>query len=201
MLESTEPPNVAITAEAAVDPRSLAPWIITGQSVRVALSDDVRARARAKAEPYLGSHDPPFPPASADDIARTEEVLGFSLPESLADFCTTIANGGRGFVGVVNECPDDRGNTAVDVALNLREPDDDPVVGHAWLPRVDVVPIYYWGCQTYSCVDRDGRMIGLDGWEWVPDGRTFEEWLDAWTSGSLHQPVPQLPTSGRIVLC
>jgi hypothetical protein len=32
VLESTEPPNVAITAEAAVDPRSLAPWIITGQS-------------------------------------------------------------------------------------------------------------------------------------------------------------------------
>ena len=35
MLESTEPPNVTITAEAAVDPRSLAPWIITGQSVCV----------------------------------------------------------------------------------------------------------------------------------------------------------------------
>jgi hypothetical protein len=35
VLESTEPPNVTITAEAAVDPRSLAPWIITGQSVSV----------------------------------------------------------------------------------------------------------------------------------------------------------------------
>ena len=40
MLESTEPPNVAITAEAAVDPRSLAPWIITGQSACVTTSFD-----------------------------------------------------------------------------------------------------------------------------------------------------------------
>jgi hypothetical protein len=36
VLESTEPPNVAITAEAAVDPRSLAPWIITGHDAPLA---------------------------------------------------------------------------------------------------------------------------------------------------------------------
>ena len=37
MLASTEPPNVAITTEATVDPRSLARPIITGQSGRVGL--------------------------------------------------------------------------------------------------------------------------------------------------------------------
>jgi hypothetical protein len=33
-------------------------------------------------------------------------------------------------------------------------------------------------------------MIGLDGFQWVPEGRTFEQWLAAWTSDSVRQPAP-----------
>jgi hypothetical protein len=66
--------------------------------VRVALTDDVRARARAKAELNVGSHDPPLPPASPEDIARSEAALGFSLPEGVADFYSTVRTAGVDFL-------------------------------------------------------------------------------------------------------
>jgi isochorismate hydrolase len=48
--------------------------------VRVALTDDLRARANAKAELHVGLHDPPFPPASPEDMA-CEEVPMTTLPD------------------------------------------------------------------------------------------------------------------------
>ena len=73
MLESTELPNVAITAEAAVDPRSLAPWIITGQSVRVANLEDLYAWSQlAEAVRALDAAWPSLPP---DDSERALALL------------------------------------------------------------------------------------------------------------------------------
>jgi hypothetical protein len=32
-------------------------------------------------------------------------------------------------------------------------------------------------------------MIGRDNFDWVPDGRSFLEWLGDWAAGRVEQPL------------
>jgi hypothetical protein len=139
----------------------------------------------------LAAADAPLhAPATAEIVSRSEELLGWRLPDDVRVFFHEIANGGGGwFLGLVGGGTDDLGNTAVDLSLSAREPDPEGEEAHSgYVPRSDVLPIFYWGCATYSCVCADGTMINQDGWDWISDGRTFEEWLRTWASGTLTQP-------------
>ena len=145
MLESTEPPNVAITAEAAVDPRSLAPWIITGQSVRVRRKFPRRGRVRPRwLRPWslvsaaaltglwvYGMVDGPGPdPGWIDYVA----LSAFALPFIMAD----LLLGGRWYV-------------------NLR--DDGVTVAHFWgSTAVPWRDIEHWPLTTGAYVSE--RSLG-----------------------------------------
>jgi hypothetical protein len=131
-------------------------------------------------------------PASQEALDRSEELLGFRLPDDVRDFFRSVCNGGGvGFLGVVRGCTDDLGNTGVDLAMEAAKPDPNEAESESgYEPRSDVLAIYYWGCATYSWVDRTGQMVGSDGWSWIADDRTFVEWLRAWANGDLEQPMP-----------
>ena len=158
----------------------------------VALQEQVAARLR-RVPPPMG--DPPAPRATAPQIEDSEQRLGFTLPEPVRGLYQ-LANGGAGFLGLIGGQVDDLGSTAVDLYESFMEPDDDPDAPEPWQWRAGVLPILYWGCNTYSCVDctdKDGRMIGRDGFSWVPDGRPFVQWLEHWANQRLEQPSASQP--------
>ena len=136
--------------------------------------------------------DRPRRAATPAELAASERELEFPLPPAVVDFYTSVANGGGGFLGLLNGATDDLGNNAITLYamfMNPPEPEPDPeYTPTQWRWFEAVVPIYYWGCNTYSCVDRTGRMVGRDSFAWVSDGRTFEEWLSEWADGVLQQP-------------
>jgi hypothetical protein len=103
-----------------------------------------------------------------------------------------LANGGGGFLGLIDGVVDDLDANAVDLYESFMEPEDDPEAPAPWHWREGVLPILYWGCNTYSCVDcTDGTapMIGRDGFRWVPDGRPLVRWLADWADDRLEQPA------------
>lgn len=132
------------------------------------------------------------PPATQDDLEESVRALGFRLPAVVADFYCSVANGGQGFLGIANGVVDDRGNNAVTLYgefMSYVDDQPDPEFDVVWTWTSGVLPIYYWGCNAYSCVGEDGRMIGRDGYFWAPDGQPFETWLADWAQGSLRQPA------------
>lgn len=133
----------------------------------------------------------PAPPATAEEIEASEAQLGFTLPDAVRELYE-LANGGGGFLGLVNGVVDDLDANAVDLYGSFMEPEDDPEAPVPWRWREGVLPILYWGCNTYSCVDctdEDAPMIGRDGFVWVPDGRPFLQWLADWANDRLEQPA------------
>lgn len=136
----------------------------------------------------------PCPPAEAREVERVEQALGMPIPGPLRDLYVAVANGGfgpgYGILGLAGGATDDLGQSSLDIYLNFSLPDpEDP----SWQWRPEVLPICYWGCVVYSCVDcstPDAVMVGFDEGRWVPDGRTLEEWLRAWLKGQLMQPAP-----------
>lgn len=135
--------------------------------------------------------EPPAPPATPDEIEASEERLGFTLPRAVRELYE-IANGGAGFLGLIDGRVDDLDSNAVDLYESFMKPEDDPEAPVPWEWRTGVLPILYWGCNTYSCVDcsdEDGRMIGRDGFSWVPDGRPFLQWLADWAQGRIEEPA------------
>lgn len=66
--------------------------------------------------------DPPAPPATADDLEESEERLGFVLPQAVRELYE-LANGGAGFLGLVNGVVDDLESNAVDLYESFMEPE------------------------------------------------------------------------------
>lgn len=134
--------------------------------------------------------DPPAPTATAEEIAASEARLGFALPPAVRDLYA-LANGGAGFLGLVNGVIDDLEANAVDLYESFMEPDNDPDAPVPWEWRAGALPILYWGCNTYSCIDCTddaAPMIGRDGFLWVPDGRPLVQRLGDWANNRLEQP-------------
>jgi hypothetical protein len=150
------------------------------------LTDDLVERLRAK----LGNGSSDLaPPATPDDVQQAEEELGWTLPAAVVDYFTRVGNGARDFPGLPGGGTDDLGNDAVQLGLHARLPDPDEAESESgYVPRDDVLAVAYWGCSVYSWVCRDGTMMASDGWDWIPDGRPFHEWLDALADGTLRQP-------------
>jgi hypothetical protein len=132
-------------------------------------------------------------PASAEEVRRVETALGIGLPKPLEDLYTRTANGGfgpgYGLLGLDGGARDDLGQAALDIYTNFARSDpEDPI----WVWRESVLPICYWGCVVYSCVDcstPDARIVGFDEGRWVQDDRPLEVWLRQWLGGGVAQPT------------
>jgi hypothetical protein len=167
--------------------------VVAGLSI--VLQQQVTYRLR-QVPPPMG--DPPAPPATPAEIGASEQRLGFALPTAVRDFYE-LANGGAGILGLIGGRIDDFGSNAVDLYESFMQPVDDPDAPEPWQWGTGVLPILYWGCNTYSCVDcadcadEDPDVIGRDGFRWVPDGRPFATWLEHWASNRLEQPSANQP--------
>ena len=134
-----------------------------------------------------------FPPASVEEIELVRERMGLPTPEPLSDLYAGVGNGGfgpgYGLLGLVDGAKDDLGQSALDVYSNFLVPDP---TDSSWQWRPEVLPICYWGCVVYSCVDcstEDAVMVGFDEGRWVAGRRTLEQWLRAWLDRGLTQPT------------
>ena len=165
-----------------------------------ALIDALRARA-TDPETRLGmglSRRGSLPaPMTPEERTRAEAVLGFAIPDLLAEVYSRVANGGfgpgYGMNGLGGGRPDDLGQTSDALYAGNREPMPDSPLWH-W-PE-GLLPICDWGCGISTCIDctdpalpmvqfdpnvLDQRMateeaLGLTG-------RTLESWLRGWVEG------------------
>ncbi|WP_371778523.1 SMI1/KNR4 family protein [Streptosporangium subroseum] len=148
--------------------------------------DDLLRRVSVKA----GAPGEPLPPpATTEEVAQTESVLGFGLPSTLARLYCEVANGGFG--------PDyqlfplwGEGRTAVNVYREERSMSESGGEVH-W--PAGVLPILDWGCGMYAAVDcrsPEGTVLifepnGIDGdWHhaWYLDSESLAGWLEVWLS-------------------
>jgi hypothetical protein len=136
-------------------------------------------------------------PISEARLALDEAELGFALPDDLRQLYLKIANGGfgpgYGLIGLSGGKPDDTGKTANQIYLLFRGNDsDDP----AWLWPVGLLPICYWGCAIYSCIDCSDRAfrvrifdpnahVSCDTWDdaFFEECDSFSDWISAWCGG------------------
>ncbi|AWS42941.1 SMI1/KNR4 family protein [Streptosporangium sp. 'caverna'] len=148
--------------------------------------DDLLRRVSVKAS---APGEPLPPPATTEEVAQTESVLGFGLPSTLARLYCEVANGGFG--------PDYRlfplwgeGRTAANVYREERSMSESGGEVH-W--PAGVLPILDWGCGMYAAVDcrsPEGTVLvfepnGIDGdWHraWYLDSESLAGWLEVWLS-------------------
>jgi len=140
-----------------------------------------------------------YPPISRPEVAEVETRLGFSLPTTLHQIYSGIANGGFGpgykIIGLVGGMPLDTGHSAVDIYEAFLRPDpEDP--GWGW-PQ-GLLPICHWGCGIYSCVecvvsgnpvvrfDPNGHGPGTPwGTAFEPEAPSLDDWLQRWLDDDL----------------
>jgi hypothetical protein len=160
--------------------------------------------------PAEGPPAPPPPRASPDQIAASEQLLGFPLPPALQQLYGQVANGGfgpgHGLLGLVGGATDVFGQTAVETYRVLRT----PWAGETSSWPEGLLPICDWGeagdRDGMSCVDCFDAALPIVRHEneWLlngrhyPDrftreGRTLRHWLHAWVEGEdlfpIHPPA------------
>lgn len=147
------------------------------------------------------------PPATADQLRRSEEQLGFRLPLLLRRVYLEVGNGGfgpgYGLIGVEGGFTDDRGQTIADVYESYVHADpDDPT----WIWPPAHVPICHWGCGIYSIVDcrATGNSVSWADTSVKTDGEpmstiihihktTFDAWIEDWIEGKDLWTDPSRP--------
>jgi hypothetical protein len=139
-----------------------------------------------------------FPPVTLEIIQSVEKQLGFRLPDILRNIYMKVGNGGfgpgYGLIGVSEGASDDQGNT-IEILYHLYHKDEPSDPNWNW-PK-GLVPICYWGCAIYSCIDcnrPNAPVIVFDpneheehkSWDtsFILQRASFEEWIEAWLNGS-----------------
>lgn len=152
------------------------------------LLDDVAARAPL-ALPF--GHTSLRAPASAEEVARAEAALGFTLPPLLVDLYTRVADGGFGPESGLFPLLDDNGRGPSAVSSYLARRSGGEADGWAW-PEA-VLPIADWGCYMLACVDcRDDDAAVLlfepnsaaPEFAWYVDAPRLAGWLREWLDGT-----------------
>ena len=135
--------------------------------------------------------------ATSELISRTEQELGFNLPDILRDIYLTVANGGIGpgyqILGVHGGHTSDEGDTISELytVLSGNDPDD---LQWSW-PR-GLVPFCHWGCAIYSCFDGlspNNPVIWFDpnlreigdpmSQQFIPHRPSLKSWFQGWLDG------------------
>ncbi len=124
------------------------------------LLDRIKKRARDTAKSRKVAVLPP--PATAAEIAKTEDRLGFPLPHLLMEIYTQVANGGfgpgEGFIGVSSTRMAAEADLVKQYKNCLRRD------GLGW--PVPLLPAVYCGCDVFFCIDCGdikNRVIMFDG--------------------------------------
>ncbi|MFF1297698.1 MULTISPECIES: SMI1/KNR4 family protein [unclassified Streptomyces] len=136
-------------------------------------------------------------PASAEDVAAFERVVGHPMPELLKRIYLEVANGGFGPWEVVSVTEtDDWFSDCSDITMAYRgftAPDGALPPG--------IVPLMDRGCAMWTLIDfrtADGQM-----WDWdptlccirhaaAPIGQSLAQWLTDWLQGTAHEgPYPE----------
>jgi SMI1-KNR4 cell-wall len=138
-----------------------------------------------------------YSPIQLNQVENDEKVLGFKIPELLKRLYLEIGNGsfgpGYGLIGLTGGFPDDTKKIAVSLYLSFSEKDPSD---SGWKWPNGLLPICYWGCAIYSCIDcitHDNPMVIFDpnGHEdnkpWTdsffPESPSFEKWINDWSRG------------------
>ena len=161
-------------------------------AIRSRITDPRRVTSISAFTPHTR---PPYPPASAETLARAEERLGFRLPELLRKMYLEVGNGGYGpgygIVGLEGgyletdniAFHDGSGLDLVQLYDGFRgvgeplspiEHDFDAGGSLRMDPEKDVwynqlVPISNWGCWRISCIDcskKNAPVLLLVGYEY-----------------------------------
>jgi len=149
--------------------------------------------ADAAARGMLDRLPPPPGPATPEQVAEAEALLGAPLPPLLRALYA-VANGGfgpaYGLLGLRDGWRDDLRRTGVDIV-------GDVSAGRWPGIPAGMLPLAHWGCAIYSFVScPTGRMFGwdpnpVDGDEEVPlfeQDYTIDTWFEAWLDSTLLQP-------------
>lgn len=126
------------------------------------------------------------PPATIEEVEAAEQELDFKLPNLLREIYTQVANGGfgpgYGLLGLPPDgATDDQGKNIV--SLGLAVPDPNDLTEYTWPDNL--LPIFYYGCAIYACLDctnENGPIFMWDSGEldkspWVA---SLREWLENW---------------------
>jgi hypothetical protein len=153
--------------------------------------DAVRARISAGRPSDLPDGMPVPAPASDEDIAEAEQIIGYPLPPLLRRLYREVANGGFGPFGGVEGLRDGyvgEGPGMLHEYVTWRnlpqEPDAPPA------PPPGVLFFCDFGCAMWALLDcrhPEGQM-----WWWDAGDRhklklTLAQWFTAWLSGELSE--------------
>lgn len=110
-----------------------------------------------------------LPPATPEQLARTEAAIGFALPQILHDLYTQVANGGFGYwIGFVG---------AESGAISADLQTIDKGTRHNSWKLTDRAPNGLIGRkEAFKCFELPDRFI-----PWVSHGCTLNSWIDGWT--------------------
>jgi hypothetical protein len=137
--------------------------------------------------------------ATSEQVAETEQRLGYTLPPLLVRAYREIGNGGwgpgYGLMGIVGGFEGDSGDrTAIDHYETFRGDDpEDP----GWKWPAGLLPINDWGCAIRTCIDCTSPLGAV--WTFDPNStRTINDpierclakthesvaaWFEDWVSG------------------
>lgn len=134
-----------------------------------------------------------YGPVSDNDLAASENALGFSLPSFMRRLYGEVGNGGYGpgygLIGVDNGATDD----GLSIVELYREFCTLTLDDSAWLWPKYLIPICNLGCGMYACIDcstADGAIIwfepnpreqgeSLERYL-IPVAPTMSAWLASW---------------------
>ena len=112
------------------------------------------------------------PPVSEDVALNAETELKFSLDPVLRSFYLEVCDGGLG--PGYGSLPMTGQETLVSVYASFRS--------GAWPEKL--LPVWDWGCATWSCVDPEGRIVTHDDVVGPTlTSFTVRSWLWAWVDG------------------
>lgn len=141
-----------------------------------------------------------FPPATAQQVAETEGMLGFALPPLLRELFTTVANGGfgpgyglNGVIGGFGErLPEGylgfkQSSRLVDIAWYEQRQQPTTLLRLPFYVHPDrFVMLCHWGCAIYSYLDcwtervfRGACYRDFYGFRY--EASSLFEWLDLWS--------------------
>lgn len=138
-----------------------------------------------------------YPLLTSEELSQTVLELGFEPAPLYVDLMKKVGNGGfgpgYGLLGFVGGATDDMGETAVSLYKSFARTDPgDP----SWNWPQGLLPICYWGCAIYSCIDCLDEQPMVKTWDpnvWE-DGTSplsairstdlaLADWLRKWSVG------------------